>query len=303
MLPIFFLFIASLFFVGILNQTKAMMSGRRGASLIQPMRDIWRLLKKSTVYSTSTSFIFKLAPSVYFATIVCAMLMLPLGGYSGLLSFEGDFILFAYMLALGKFFAIIGALDTGSSFEGMGANREALYSMLAEPAFFVLIGSFAMLTGYTSFAAIYANVHFGAYESYLLAAIATYLLVQIAMVENSRMPYDDPKTHLELTMIHEVMVLDNSGFDLGMILYGNSLKFVLYGTLIANFFIPQSMELATTAGVFLAVQGLVAILAGLLESFQARNRIKTNPQSVFVLTSLALLIFFGVLIIMNKFSL
>jgi formate hydrogenlyase subunit 4 len=303
MLPIFFLFIASLFFVGILNQTKAMMSGRRGASLIQPMRDIWRLLKKSTVYSTSTSFIFKLAPSVYFATIVCAMLMLPLGGYSGLLSFEGDFILFAYMLALGKFFAIIGALDTGSSFEGMGANREALYSMLAEPAFFVLIGSFAMLTGYTSFAAIYANVHFGAYESYLLAAIATYLLVQIAMVENSRMPYDDPKTHLELTMIHEVMVLDNSGFDLGMILYGNSLKFVLYGTLIANFFIPQSMELATTAGVFLAVQGLFAILAGLLESFQARNRIKTNPQSVFVLTSLALLIFFGVLIIMNKFSL
>ena len=303
MLPLLLIFVASLFFAGILNQTKALMSGRRGASLIQPMLDIGRLLKKSTVYSTTTSFIFKLAPSVYFASILFAILLLPLGPYDGLLSFGGDFILFAYMLALGKFFAIIGALDTGSSFEGMGANREALYSMLAEPAFFILVGSFAMLTGYSSFADIYRNVHFGSYESYLLAAIATYLLVQIAMVENSRMPFDDPKTHLELTMIHEVMILDNSGFDLGMILYGNSLKFVLYGTLMANFFVPQQWGLIATAGVFLAVQAGFAIVAGVLESFQARNRMKTNPQSVFVLTSVALLIFFGVLIIMNKFSL
>ncbi|MCY7352566.1 MAG: NADH-quinone oxidoreductase subunit H [Cytophagaceae bacterium] len=303
MLPILLIFIASIFFVGILNQTKAVSSGRRGASLVQPINDILRLLKKSTVYSTDTSFIFKLAPSVYFAAIVCAILLLPLGPFSGLLSFEGDFIFFAYILALGKFFAIIGALDTGSSFEGMGANREALYSMLAEPAFFVLLGSFAMLTGHTTFQDIYQNIHFGTYESYLLAAIATYLLVQIAMVENSRLPFDDPKTHLELTMVHEVMILDNSGFDLGMILYGNSLKFVMYGTLIANFFLPPTLPAPLAILVFFVVQAAFAVLAGLLESFRARNRMKSNPQGVFVLTSLAILIFFGVLIMMNKFSL
>ncbi|MFN8356446.1 MAG: NADH-quinone oxidoreductase subunit H [Spirosomataceae bacterium] len=303
MIPILLIFVASLFFVGILNQTKALASGRRGASLVQPIYDYLRLLSKSTIYSTDTSVIFKIAPSVYFTSIVCACLMLPIGSQAGFISFEGDFIFFAYLLGLGKFFAIIGALDTGSSFEGMGANREALYSMLAEPAFFVLLGSFAMFTGYDSFYSIYQNIHFGSWVSYLLALLAAYLLIQITMIENSRLPVDDPKTHLELTMVHEVMILDNSGFDLGMILYGNALKFVMYGTLIANFFIAPTLSLPVVTLLFVVIQVGFAIIAGLLESFRARNRMKANPQGIFTLTSIAILIFFGILILMNKFSL
>ncbi len=141
-----------------------------------------------------------------------------MGQYKGIISFDGDFVFFAYVLGVGKFFSIISALDTGSSFEGMGASREALYSMFAEPAFFILMGSFALLTGHTSFHEIFASLHFGSSISYTLGVLATFVLIMIAMIENSRMPIDDPKTHLELTMIHEVMILDNSGFDLGLIL-------------------------------------------------------------------------------------
>jgi formate hydrogenlyase subunit 4 len=143
-----------------------------------------------------------------------ACLVIPFGPYKGVVSFDGDFIFFAYILALGKFFSIIAAMDTGSSFEGMGASREALYSMFAEPSFFILIGSFALLTGNTSFYEIFSTLHLGSSITYMLGAMAAFVLLMIAMIENSRMPVDDPRTHLELTMVHEVMILDNSGFDL-----------------------------------------------------------------------------------------
>jgi formate hydrogenlyase subunit 4 len=303
MLPFVLIFITSLFFVGIINRTKAIASGRKGPGILQPIKDVLRLLKKSTIYSTDTSLIFQIAPSIYFASIVCAILVVPFSGHKGFLSFQGDFVFFAYILALGKFFAIIGALDTGSAFEGMGANREALYSTLVEPAFFALMGSFAMLTGHSSFYDIYQNIHFGSPVSFLLGGFAAYLLVQITMVENSRLPVDDPKTHLELTMVHEVMILDNSGFDLALLLYGNALKFAMYGTLIANFFLAPAVPLPVHLGIFFSIQLLFAALVGVLESFRARARMKNNPQIIFTLTSISILIFFGVLIIMNKFSL
>lgn len=303
MLPILLIFVVSLFFLGIVNKTKAILSGRKGADLLQPMRDIVRLLGKSTIYSHTTSYIFKIAPSVYFASLVMALFFVPFDNHAALLSFEGDFIFFAYILALGKFLSILGALDTGSSFEGMGANREALYSLLAEPAFFVVIGSFAMLTGNTSFFSIYNNIHFGEPISYLLGGIAAYIFLQLGMIENSRLPVDDPKTHLELTMVHEVMILDNSGFDLGMILYGTALKFSIYGTLIANFFLAPSAPILFKVLIFFVVQIIFAITAGVLESFRARARMKRNPQVIFMLTSIALMLFFGVLIVMHKFEL
>ncbi|HZJ36167.1 MAG TPA: NADH-quinone oxidoreductase subunit H, partial [Gillisia sp.] len=236
MISLVLILLTSLFFMGIVIRTKSIASGRKGPGLFQPMKDVIRLWKKGSVYSNTTSFIFQIAPSIYFASIIMAIMVIPFGEYKGIISFDGDFVFFAYVLALGKFFSIIGALDTGSSFEGMGASREALYSMLAEPAFFILMGSFALYTGHTSFHEIFVSLHFGSYISYGLGALATFVLVMIAMIENSRMPVDDPKTHLELTMVHEVMILDNSGFDLGLILYGTNLKFAMYGALIANFF-------------------------------------------------------------------
>ena len=149
--------LSAVFFPGIILRAKSIASGRKGPGVLQPMKDILVLLRKGSVFSHTTSYIFQWAPTVSLAAMITSMLVLPFGKYDAFLSFEADFVFFSYMLAFGKFFTIIGALDTGSSFEGMGANREALYSMLVEPAFFILMGTFAMFTGYTSFSDIFAN--------------------------------------------------------------------------------------------------------------------------------------------------
>lgn len=291
---------ASLLFTGIVVRTKSIASGRKGPGLLQPMKDIVRLWKKGAVYSQTTSFIFQIAPSIYFASVLMAILVIPFGQSKGVISFNGDFVFFAYVLALGKFFSIISALDTGSSFEGMGASREALYSMLVEPAFFILMGSFALFTGHTSFFEIFTTLHFGSSISYALGVLATFVLIMVAMIENSRMPVDDPKTHLELTMIHEVMILDNSGFDLGLILYATNLKFAMYGALIAEFFV-DSFPIYLTIPIFFVVQFAFAVIVGILESFSGRFRMNHNAQFIVTLTSISLLIFFGVLLVMGKF--
>lgn len=291
----------SLFFTGIVSKTKSLLSGRKGPGLMQPLKDIIRLFRKRSIFSETTSIIFQIAPSISFASVLMAVMVLPLGHSQGLLSFEGDFVFFAYVLAAGKFFSILAALDTGSSFEGMGASRESLFSMLAEPAFFILMGSFGLMTGYTSFHKIFLALHFGSYISYALGVIAMFVLVMICMVENSRMPIDDPKTHLELTMVHEVMILDNSGFDLGLISYTTMLKFSMYGSLIANLFLGDS-PLYGTIPAFLGIQFLFAVLAGALESFSARFRMSHNAQFILVLSSLSLLVLFGVLVMLGRFN-
>ena len=292
--------LCALLFPGIIVRTKSLASGRKGPGILQPMKDILRLLRKGNVYSRTSSFIFRLAPLVYMASIIMAMLLLPLGGRPGIISFEGDFIFFAYVLTTGKFFMIIGALDTGSSFEGMGASREALYSMLIEPAFFVLMASFAMYTGHTSFYDIYQSLYFNSYLTIFTGILAVYVLIQIAMIENSRMPYDDPKTHLELTMVHEVMVLDNSGFDLGIIQFASALKFTVFGSLMANFFITPEMPLYTGIIIFACTQLAFAVVVGLLESFRARHRLRNNNQAILTLTPISILVFFSILLIITK---
>ena len=300
MLSLTLILIAAVFFTGVINRTKSILSGRKGPGILQPVKDVIRLFKKGAVYSKTTSFIFQIAPTIYFSTVVMAMLVIPFGQSKGIISFNGDFIFFAYVLALGKFFSIIAAMDTGSSFEGMGASREALYSMFAEPAFFILLGSLALLTGHTSFQEIFASLHLGSSISYALSVLAAFVLGMITMIENSRMPIDDPKTHLELTMIHEVMILDNSGFDLGLILTAGLLKFALYGALIVNLFIGIfPYQYAITA--FFIIQFGAAVITGTIESFMARFRMSHNAQFIFALTSVSLLIFLGVLMILGKF--
>jgi formate hydrogenlyase subunit 4 len=302
MLTILLIFIASLFFIGVLNKTRALAEGRMSPGLTQHIKDILRLVNKQTVYNTTTSIIFKIAPSIYFSSILMALCFIPFGNYQPLLSFKGDFVFFAYMLAFGKFFMIIGAFDTGSTFAGMGARRKALYSMLLEPAFFLLMASFAMVTDHSSFYNIYNHIHFTSNLSWILGVMGAFMLVQISMVENGRLPVSDPKTHPELTMIHEVMKLDSTGFDLAMILYGTSLKFVMYGTLICNFFLNSTMSLAVEIGIFFLVQLLWAITSGLLESLWERKQMRKNPQLIFSLMALSIVLFFGILIWLQKFS-
>ncbi|MDR0714494.1 MAG: NADH-quinone oxidoreductase subunit H [Bacteroidales bacterium] len=301
MLSLVLIFLASLFFPGLIRRTRSILSGRKGPGIFQPVYDYLRLFRKGAVYSHTVTPIFKLAPVVYFSSLLFAAFFVPLGSCKAILSFDGDFIVFACLLALGKFFLILMALDTGSSFEGMGASREAMFSFLAEPAFFILIGSFALLTGHTSFYDIYSSFHFSGPVSYALAMLAGYVLLLLAAIENSRLPVDDPETHLELTMVHEVMILDNSGFDLGLIKYAGSLKFAVFGTLIANFFIGPSWPFYWLIPVFFFIQALSAILIGCVESFGARFRMSHNAQFIFTLTAVSLLIFFGVLLMPASF--
>jgi formate hydrogenlyase subunit 4 len=264
------------------------------------MWDIWKLSRKGSAYSSTISIVFKIAPSIYFSSVVIASMFIPFGNQQGVFSFSGDFVFFAYLLAIGKFFNIIGALDTGSSFEGMGASREALYSLFAEPAFFLIMGSLALLSGHTSFVDIFATIHLGSYISYAIATLAAIVLGLTALIENSRMPVDDPKTHLELTMVHEVMILDYSGFDLGLVYYSTHLKFAIYGALIANLFLASVNYVYIAILIYLAVQIIFAIVVGTVESFIARFRMNHNPQYIFTLTTISLIIFIMVLIVIEK---
>ncbi|MEQ9403611.1 MAG: NADH-quinone oxidoreductase subunit H [Cyclobacteriaceae bacterium] len=300
MIPLLLIFITAFFFPGIIGKTKAIFSGRKGASVLQPYRDILKLFRKGSVYSENSTLIFQFTIPVYIAGLISAILVLPFGTHPGFISFEGDFVFFGYMMALSRFMMIIGALDTASGFEGMGANREAFYSMLIEPAFFVLLGTLAMFTGFDSFYDIFANLHYTSYFSILVAVIATYLLAQICLVENSRLPVDDPKTHLELTMVHEVMILDHSGFDLALIHIGNALKFGIFGLLIANCVIHVEWSPGIVYPLYFLTQVLFAVAIAIVESFRARNKMAFNPQYIINLSAISLLLIFVILIINNN---
>ena len=293
--------VSAFFFPGIIVRTKSITSGRKGSGILQPIKEIGVLLRKGSVFSNTTGLIFQLAPAISLSCIFCALLVIPFANQAAPISFEGDFVFFSYLLGFGKFFAIIAALDTGSSFEGMGANREAFFSMLVEPAFFILLATFAMFTGYTSFSDIFSHF-FVTGNNYVLiySIIGFYLFIQIAMVENSRLPVDDPKTHLELTMIHEVMILDNSGFDKALIHIGSYLKFSIYGALMCNVIVPAGWNIFLQIVLFMAVQIIFAIIIGLIESFRARNKMNLNPKFILTISSIGWIAFVIILILTDK---
>ncbi len=276
---------------GVINRVKAFFAGRRGQPLLQPYYDLWRLLHKGVVYSTTTSWVFRIAPVICLAAVILTTFIVPLGGSRSLFSFNGDLIFAAYLLGLMRFFIVIGALDTGSSFEGMGASREVQFSALAEPALFIALAAMARQTSSISFSGIFAAVTPQIWAS----NCATLLLVAAALIivllsENSRIPIDDPNTHLELTMIHEVMVLDNSGPDLAFILYGAAIKLwifaaILVGTLLPLGTMPRRLSIPLAVA---AVFG-VAVAVGIVESCMARLRLVRVPHLLFTAVALAIL--------------
>jgi formate hydrogenlyase subunit 4 len=285
---------------GLVNKTKALFAGRRGAPILQPYYDIWKLLGKDAVYSKTTTWIFRAGPIVSLATAICAGLLAPLVGPVSPLGFVGDVILFAYLLGLGRFFTMAAALDTGSSFEGMGASREAAFSALAEPTLFLVLAILCIPAHSPSFAAAWAALPWQTWIAAhppLIAATAALFVVMLA--ENSRIPVDDPNTHLELTMIHEVMVLDHGGPDFAFILYGSSIKLFLFASLIVHILAPIPAGLAGLP-VFLIGIVAVTIVVGIVESITARLRLLRVPQfligaSVVAALGLLVLIFRGTL--------
>src|SRR5512133_3978355 len=279
MIAILLILITSLLTTGLIIRVKSISSGRKGPGIFQPLKNVLVLIRKVTVYSETSGSISRIAPIVIITAVLVSSLMVPVAGFEPLLSFRGDFILFAYLMALSRFMMIITAFDSGSSFEGMGASREALYGMLIEPALFILIAGLTVFTGQFSLSAIF-NLSRNEGYSLVFGVLVAYIIGNITLVENSRIPVDDPKTHLELTMIHEVMVLDTSGFNLALIQMTSFLKFAIFGSLIASSLVSWELSAGLRILMLFAVQTLFAASIGFIESFRARFKMSRNQEYI-----------------------
>jgi formate hydrogenlyase subunit 4 len=265
---------------GIINQVKAKFAGRKGPSLFQLYYDLYKLLRKDFVYSRTTSVVFRIAPVLILVCMLFACMILPWGGFPAPISFDGDFILLLYLLGLARFATVLAALDTGSSFEGMGASREVLISALAEPA--LLLGFMVLIlhTGSSGLLGIASGITASDWQSTApLLVMVSFAWYFILLAENSRLPVDDPNTHLELTMIHEVMVLDSEGVDFAMIQYAAALKLWIFSGLLVNLTIPVKHDIMwLQALTFLGGMFLVSIIVGITESIMARLRLINIPK-------------------------
>ncbi len=284
--------------LGIINKTKAWFAGRRGPPLLQVYYDLLRLMKKNVVISSTTTWVFLAAPLVGVISVVLAGLMVPLGPTVAPVHFTGDLIMFAYLLALGRFFTTLAALDTGSSFEGMGVARELTFACFSEPALFLALLVLVKLSGVLSLSAMLlpeSHVRIGSTASAALVLVAVSLFV-VLLAETSRIPVDDPNTHLELTMIHEVMVLDNSGPLLGAQIYASAVKLMILAAFLLHVMLPLDPALVwRDRGIMLI--GLVAVagIIGSVESLMARLQLRFVPT---LLVAACLLSGFGFLLIL-----
>jgi formate hydrogenlyase subunit 4 len=280
---------------GVIGKTKAFFAGRVGPPLLQLHFDLVKLLRKRMVISRTTSWVFLAGPAVTLAATLAAALLVPLGARVAPVHFAGDIVLFAYLLALGRFFTTSAALDTGSAFEGMGAARELTFGFLAEPALFLALLALVRITGSLELSGLLSPSLTGAWHSSApaMVVLAAGLLI-VTLAESSRIPFDDPNTHLELTMIHEVMVLDHSGPALATILYGAALKLFVLGSLVVALVLP----LATGSplvdwALFVAAMLLFGVVVGVVESCMARLRLVQVPVLLIgasVLTGLGLVL-------------
>jgi formate hydrogenlyase subunit 4 len=290
LLPFLFILGVSPLLVGLINKQKALFTGRLGAPIWQPYYDLLRLSRKETIYASTASFISRLAPVVSFSAILIAGFMLPIGYVRPLLSFSGDIIVFAYLLGLARFFQILGAMDIGSSFEGMGAAREAAFAVFAEPIYFFTIGSLAFVSGYTSLYEVYLSIHLDNPSSLVFIIVSSISAFFLMVTECSRMPIDDPTTHLELTMIHEVMILDNSGIDLFLYQYSSYIKIMIYGIYEVLFFNPFSLHNQWLGfSLFVILLLLLSTVVSWVETMIARLKMKSIPQYLLFATAIGIL--------------
>jgi formate hydrogenlyase subunit 4 len=277
-------------FAGMVNKQKAILTGRVGAPIFQPYYELRRLFKKETINSTGSSFISRVSPLINLVTLIVAAAMLPVGFWKPLISFDGDIILFAYILGLARFFQILAAMDIGNSFEGMGAAREATFALFAEPIFFFTIGSISFISGWTSLYDIYHSIELTNISYEVFIVICSISVFMLAVTECSRMPVDDPNTHLELTMIHEVMILDNSGLDLFLYQYSSYIKLFIYTILEISFFYPFSRQ-SYLMGILIFITGVIALsfMLGIIETITSRYKMKNVPQYLLFATAIGIL--------------
>lgn len=290
--------------VGLIRSVKARLQCRRGPSLLQPYADIAKLMKKQPLLSTTTSWIFTATPYIVFGATMTAGLLVPVFVSDVPLNFAGNILAFVYLFALGTFFLILAGLDAGSAFGGMGGSREAIVASLTEPAMIMAVFAIALTTGSTNLSTIVRKTALldgivTAPSPHLMALAA---LVIVAVAETGRVPVDNPATHLELTMIHEAMVLEYSGRYLALLEWANALKLLVFLTLIANVCAPWGIAttftmqaLALGVGVYVAKVTGLAVLLGIMESMFAKLRLFRLPDllgAAFILALLGLLFFY-----------
>jgi formate hydrogenlyase subunit 4 len=292
--PILALTLAPLL-MGVINRVKALVAGRTGPPLLQVYYDLWRLLHKGAVYSETTTWLFRAGPIVSLSTLIVACMLMPMSDSPALFSFSGDMVVFVSLLALGRFAIVLAALDTGSAFEGMGAAREVFFASLAEPAMLLGMAAIAKATvaNQTMLLSLSSmntrvSLELWSNQGVILVFVAAALMV-VFLAENSRIPVDDPTTHLELTMIHEVIVLDHSGPDLAFVLYAACLKLWLLALLIVELVIPDTGNLLLDLAADVGTLFVLAAVVGLVESAMARLRMPKVPQLLVGATTLTVL--------------
>lgn len=290
--------VVALSITGVINRTRALLAGRKGIRFFQHIYNVQLQLKKGSVYSPTTTILFRIAPCVYLGAAIVAFLFIPVADLWPIFSFHGDIIFVAYLLALARVALVLAALDTGSSFEGMGASREALYGALVEPALMMGMATLALFCGYSSFAEIFSTAQELSMNLTVVLLLVAYVFVIILFIEAGRVPVDDPRTHLELTMIHEVMCLDYSGIDMAMIHIAGWLKNAIFAMIAANAVsVVFSFHWWFATPLAIIVTG-VAI--GVVESLRARNKLTRNTTYILTIVAMsALVLLTGFLLIQN----
>ncbi|HON09993.1 MAG TPA: NADH-quinone oxidoreductase subunit H [Chitinispirillaceae bacterium] len=281
---------------GVINKTKAWFAGRTGMPLLQPYYDIIKLMRKGMVISDTTTWIFRFGPVITLMTVFIAGLLVPMGSFDAPFSFTGDLILFTYLFGLSRFFTTASALDTGSSFEGMGSSREVTFAAFSEPALFFAFAALVKMSGSFSLSSMLHSpleeLSIDIAAPLVLLAIGLYIVM---LAESCRIPVDDPNTHLELTMIHEAMVLDHSGPLFGIISYASALKLFILGTVLLHVIFPFRISISWVNWLLYILEMLVlAVSIGVVESVMARLQMKHVP---YLLISAILFCAFGFVLI------
>lgn len=276
-------FLAAPILPGLINKTKALFGGRQGPRVLQLYYDIFKLARKTPTYSKTASALTRIAPVAIAVSTLAALTLVPSFFNNSAIHFTGDIILMAYLLGLGRFFMVTAALDRGSAFEGMGASREVLYSALAEPSFFAGLLIMIHETGSLELSEIFSKLSLNFWQenpAILFLILCSWFV--ILLVENARIPIDDPNTHLELTMIHEVMILDYGAKDLALIEYASALKLWIYSALIVGMVINGEIitNLTMQIAIFTLGMAIVAFVIGTIESITARIKLVFIPKFI-----------------------
>jgi formate hydrogenlyase subunit 4 len=272
---------------GLVRVVKARLQRRRGPPLLQPYRDLARLARKEAIVADSASWLFRMAPYLVFAATWVAAALIPTFATGLLFSWSADLIAVVALLGSARFFLALAGLDVGTSFGGLGASREAMFASLAEPAMIVIVFSLALIAGSTQLSTVAAAMTAGVGLRVTLG-MALIALVIVAVAENGRIPVDNAATHLELTMVHEAMILEYSGRHLAVIELASMLKLVVYVSLIICVFAPWGTAIADAgigdrlagAAFYVAKLGVAGVLLGVFETSIAKMRVFRVPDFI-----------------------